>query len=78
MDYLDWLDILKDEIYYRILLNYCRRKASYEKGGPKRSLYIYELALRMGNYFDFCQEILLVQHSQITYSTDMSLNIEYG
>ena len=29
---------------------------SYEKGGPKRSLDIYELALRLGNYFDFCQE----------------------
>ena len=29
---------------------------SYEKGGPKRSLYIYELALRLGEYFEFCQE----------------------
>ena len=29
---------------------------SYEKGGPKRSLYIYELAMRLGEYFEFCQE----------------------
>ena len=57
--YLDWLEtffegwkyVLKDTGSIVIDVG-----NSYEKGGPKRSLYIYELALRLGNYFDFCQE----------------------
>lgn len=58
-EYLDWLEtffegwkyVLKDTGSIVIDIG-----NSYEKGGPKRSLFIYELALRMGEYFEFCQE----------------------
>ncbi len=58
-DYLDWFEtffegwkyVLKDTGSLVIDVG-----NSYEKGGPKRSLYIYELALRLGKHFDFCQE----------------------
>jgi len=58
-DYLDWLEsffegwkhVLKDTGSIVVDVG-----NSYEKGGPKRSLYIYELALRLGGYFEFCQE----------------------
>jgi len=57
--YLDWLEsffegwkyILKDTGSLVIDVG-----NSYEKGAPKRSLYVYELALRLGQYFEFCQE----------------------
>ena len=50
-DYLDWLEsffegwkhVLKDTGSIVIDVG-----NSYEKGGPKRSLYIYELAMRLG------------------------------
>ena len=41
----------------RYWLNCYRRGNSYEKGG-QRYLYIYELALRMGNYFDFVKNFI--------------------
>lgn len=58
-EYLDWIEsffdgwkyVLKDTGSLVVDVG-----NSYIKGGPKRSLYIYELALRLGNYFDFCQE----------------------
>ena len=58
-DYLDWLEsffegwkyVLKDTGSIVVDVG-----NSYEKGGPKRSLYIYELAIRLGEYFEFCQE----------------------
>lgn len=58
-EYLDWIEsffdgwkyILKDTGSLVVDVG-----NSYITGGPKRSLYIYELALRLGNYFDFCQE----------------------
>ena len=58
-NYLDWLESFFEGWKYvlketgSIVIDVGN---SYEKGGPKRSLYIYELALRLGEYFDFCQE----------------------
>lgn len=59
IEYLDWLEtffdgwkhILKDTGSIVIDIG-----NSYEKGSPKRSLFVYELALRLGDYFEFCQE----------------------
>ena len=66
--YLDWISqffdgwayILKDTGSLVIDIG-----GSYEKGGPKRSLYMYELAIKLGTKFEFCQEFFWLNTAKL-------------
>ena len=58
-NYLDWIETFFDGWHYvlkdtgSIVIDIGN---SYIKGAPQRSLYVYELALKLGEKFQFCQE----------------------